>query len=514
MKSFVYEFRAVFLGLMIAQVLSTLSVWSSNMELFRSARALMEAGYLAVPNSNTVNTLTTFRAAFFGGMFFTFSIGAGLSLLSFALGYVWDRVLERNEYVLIPFLIFWLWCIISVNDKGICRIPTAYFLFIPPAVFAVTVLRNPGPSPEDMRLKLATHLICLSALTIIGYSQMNTDIFLKIRDNLLLSNPAGMKLNDFYYRYTLYAAQVFKSRNQKLIKTCRLSLADDPLLMQQMEKHLLENDYLVLDTDDRDIPVDLEIIKIQDMLEFKIRLWTILETSPEEFLQYPQGVLKQFSLNSDKHAFFRAFTFDSLSAVVLLFFYFLSYSLCRGICLLFIKAAGFVHPAKAESPARNEERMVVGAGILCLIMGSAVFLYMGMENRDYRDSSELTQMLGSGSPRQQVAALRYIAKNLMDISKFPGYAGLAESPSVPERYWLAKALAHSRSPETYRILARLMEDADFNVVYSAIYALGERGDRQAVPAILRELSVSDNWYVQWYAYKSLRKLGWTQTKSN
>ncbi len=496
MRKFVYSFRAVFLGLIIAQVLSTLSVYSSNMELFRSTQAVLEAGYFAVPNSNTVNTLTTFGAAFFGGMFFTFSIGAGLSLLSFYVEYIWDRVFARNEYFLIPFLIFWLWCILSVNDKGVCRIPTAYFLFIPTAVFAAAVLCTHETS-EDTRLKSAVHLICLTALTIIGSSQMNTDIFLKIRDNMLLSNPAGMKLNDFYYRYTLYAAQVFKSQNQKLIKTCRLSLIDDPLLLQQMKKHLLNNDYIVLDNDDPDIPADLEIIKIRDTLDFKIRVWTILQISPREFLQYPQDILKQFSANSDKHAFFRAFTFYSLSAVVLLLFYFAAYSLCQGICRVFIK---------------NREYEVVGAGILCLIMGAIVFISLGMGNKDYRDSDELSVMLASENWRQRVAALRYIAKNNIDIGSFPGYVRLTDSPSVPDRYWLAKAMSRSRSPEIYEGLTRLLDDSNFNVVYSAIYALGEHGDKQAVPKILREIAVSDNWYVQLYAYKALKKLGWTQTK--
>jgi len=511
MRKFVYSFRAVFLGLIIAQVLSTLSVYSSNTELFRSTQALLEAGYLAVPNSNTVNTLTTFGAAFFGGMFFTFSIGAGLSLLSFYVEYIWDRFFARNEYFLIPFLIFWLWCIISVNDKGICRIPTAYFLFIPTAVFAASVLL-PHETSEDTRLKLATHFICLTALTIIASSQMNTDIFLKIRDNLLLSNPAGMKLNDFYYRYTLYAAQVFKSQNQKLIKTCRLSLIDDPLLLQQMKKHLLNNDYLVLDKDDPDITADLEIIKIQDTLDFKIKVWTILQTSPREFLQYPQDTLKQFSANSDKHAFFRAFTFYSLSAVVLLLFYLTAYSLCQGICRIFIKTAGrFINPANAGF-TQNQETEVVSAGILCLIMGAIVFISLGIGNKDYRDSDELSVMLASENWRQRVTALRYIAKNNIDIGSFPGYVRLLDSPYVPDRYWLARAMSRSRSPEIYEGLTRLLEDSNFNVVYSAIYALGEHGNKEAVPKILREIAASDNWYVQLYAYKALRKLGWTQTK--
>lgn len=506
MRKPVYAFKAVFLGLMIAQVLSTLSVYSSNMELFRSTKALLEAGYLTVPNADTVNSLRTFSAAFFGGLFFTLSIGAALSLLSFATAWSWDRLFARNEYVLIPVLIFWLWCILSVNDKGICRIPTAYFLFIPTAVFALTILENSEPS-ENVRLKTATHLICLGALALIGSVQMNSDIFLKIRDNLFLSNPAGIKFNDFYYRYTLYAAQVFKSQNQKLIKTCRLSLAEEPLLLKALEKALLNNDYLILDTDEDDIPADLEIIKIQDILDFKIKVWTILQTSPREFLQYPQDILKQFSRDSDKHIFFRTFTFYSLSALLMLVFYVICYILCYQICGIFIKTA-----AKAGFTCSEEQKVLI-SGIFCLIAGATVFIYSAAENKDYRDSSELSRMLVSDRGQERVSALRYIAKNNIDIGRFPFCISLFESPSVPERYWLARALSYSRTPETYQGLIRLLNDSNFNVVYSAIYALGERGDKQAVQEILAQISGSDNWYVQWYAYKALRKLGWTQTKS-
>jgi hypothetical protein len=177
-----------------------------------------------------------------------------------------------------------------------------------------------------------------------------------------------------------------------------------------------------------------------------------------------------------------------------------------------MKAAGLIHSAKADS-SRGAEHSVVGSGILCLITGTVLFLYLGMGNEDYRDSRELTRMLASDNWRQQVAALRYLAKNNMDIGMFPGCVRLLDSPSVPDRYWLAKAMSHSRSPEMYEGLIRLLDDSNFNVVYSAIYSLGERGDKKAVPLILRQIAASDNWYVQWYAYKSLRKLGWTQTKS-
>ena len=88
-----------------------------------------------------------------------------------------------------------------------------------------------------------------------------------------------------------------------------------------------------------------------------------------------------------------------------------------------------------------------------------------------------------------------------------------EGHSVPERYWLAYALARSTRPETGEDLLKLLDDPHPNVVCKAYEALGKRGDRKFIPLIIERIKVSDHWYCQWYAYKALRALGWIQPKS-
>jgi len=51
-----------------------------------------------------------------------------------------------------------------------------------------------------------------------------------------------------------------------------------------------------------------------------------------------------------------------------------------------------------------------------------------------------------------------------------------------------------------------------NVVSMAFYALGQRGDRQAIKEILTRIETSKHWYNQWYAYRALRRLGWKQSR--
>ena len=85
-----------------------------------------------------------------------------------------------------------------------------------------------------------------------------------------------------------------------------------------------------------------------------------------------------------------------------------------------------------------------------------------------------------------------------------------DSQHIPERYWLAKALSVSRTPETRKALYRLLDDPHFNVVCMAIDSLGRRGNRADVPRILDKMEGSANWYEQWYGYRAIRRLGWKQ----
>jgi hypothetical protein len=105
-----YPFATLLLGLFVAQVLATVQVYLSNRDLFDSLMAIKDAGYLTVPNQNVTQGLKGFTPAFCGGLFFTFSIGAGISFFSLALAWVWDRLFFRKQYLLYFYLSLWPDC--------------------------------------------------------------------------------------------------------------------------------------------------------------------------------------------------------------------------------------------------------------------------------------------------------------------------------------------------------------------------------------------------------------------
>jgi len=489
-----YSARLLLLGLVAAQVLATIQVYLSNAHLYRNLVAIKEAGYLAIPNQRIMHALLEFGPAFFGGLFFTFSVGAGLSLFSLAAVWVWDRLLHRKRILLIPFLILWIGCLLVVNRRGLCPMVTAYFLVIPPMVFLATLRWMPARSRHGTWLNRMVHFIPVFLLALLWTSQMDRHMFLDFRDNILLSNPIGKKINDFYYHYTLYPAEVFKSLDQKTLKTCNLDNIEQRPLARSMERGLLNHDYLHVRGD---VAADLKISEEDNILVFENRGRTILRTTPEGFLSAPKNVLKEFSLKSDRHAFFRQFTLFSLLIGFPITLYVILYALLRLL-------SGFFLDVRTSS---------VIASILCFLVGLALLIFLLHSREAKIEVKDLAEALKSERWQKRVAALKTIGQKGMEIGDFRAYQAMLASPHIPERYWLVRALGVSKQFQTYKDLLAFLDDPHPNVVCMAFYALAKRGDRRVLKEIIKRVKTSNDWYNQWYAYKALRALGWKQTRS-
>jgi hypothetical protein len=340
----------------------------------------------------------------------------------------------------------------------------------------------------------ALHTIPVLVLALLWALQIGKNFFVDFRDILLLSNPVGIKINNFYYDYTLYPAEVFKSLDQKLLKTCTMQDLKKGPPTARLEMELIDRDYLAVATDDA---VDLEMVQNNGVLDFKHRGKKILQSTLAEFLSDPATVLEEFSAKSDRHGFFRLFTFYSLLMGVPLALYLLLHALIRLLCSFFLDV-------RISS---------IVASVLCLIVGLSVlipFIYMRGKDMELKN---VPQALASECWQERLAALRIIERKKLEVSSFPPYPRLLKSPHVAERYWLARALAVSHRPETYRDLLTFLDDPHPNVVSMAFYGLGQRGDRRGVREILTRIQTSDHWYNQLYAYKALRNLGWKQKKS-
>ncbi len=484
----------ILLGLLIAQVLATIQVYLSNLSLYAMLVTIKAAGYLPVPNQQVAASLQKITTAFAGGLFFTFSIGAGICLASMTAAWIWQRLFARNKVVLVILIGIWNALLVAVNIHGWSLWPSLYFFIVPPIPFAMTLSAMPPAPPRSSRKQRWVHIIPIPLLALLWFTQLDGSLIVDIRDNLLWSNLAGKKFVSFYYRYTLYPAQAFKSLDQKTLRTCRLQNISAPALLRQLEKRLLDHDYLPVSAH---VGVDVTISQTNDELVFQSRGRQLFQMPIKGFLSDPATALHQLSRASDRNAVFRHLTFISLMAgfpiVIYTFLHALVYYL---FCILF-------QPAKSA----------LIASVMCFLIGFAGLAFFQSSRSAPVPVNNIAAALEAPRWQVRVAALKAAAKSRLDISRYRGYPLLLNSPIVPQRYWLAKALVANRGPGTHRDLLQLLNDPNINVRCMALYALGQRKNRHSLGPVLNELQTSEHWYSQFYAYRALRSLGWKQRKS-
>jgi len=485
--------RALFMGMLAAQVIATVQVYLSNLSLHNKITAIKDAGYLAIPNQHILNILPDFGPAFFGGIFFTLSVGAGLSLYSIAAMWIWTRLLFCKKHYLVLFLLPLAGCVLKVNLQGFSPVVTSYFLVIPVVVFFVTKKWTTDQPEQRSWLKEILHFVPVVMLTLLWTIQMQSSMFIDIRDNLLLSNSFGRKINGFYYKYTLYPAEAFKSLHQKTLKTCNLGSINEETIETLLRNELIRYDYLEVE---KDKIVDLVIKKEADSLLLENKGKIILKASFKDFLFGNGKILKQFSLKTDRHLFFRKFTLFSLLVGFPISLYILVFSLFRFVLSFF---------PVLKNPSAY-------ASILCFITGIGLLIPFYQMGENEVNIKNVAKALESENKIVRVKALKNLNKRKAEVGNYNAYQSLLKSTYVPELYYLMKALGLSRKSETYNDLLTFLDNPNLNVVYMAFSAIGQRGDKSAVKIILKKIELSDNWYCQWYAYQALRTLGWKQRK--
>ena len=175
---------AVLAGLLVTQILSTVAVYVSNLQLHRKITAIHESGYLAVPGLNLLPQLTSLSAAFWGGLFFTLTAGAALSLLACVAAWIYKG---HNRVVFVLLLLIWIGLLYIVNASGITLFPSLFFLLIPPVVFYLS-LKGFQPDRTNLsRLMQILPAVPIVLLAIFWFTRMDARLFENIRDHLLLA---------------------------------------------------------------------------------------------------------------------------------------------------------------------------------------------------------------------------------------------------------------------------------------------------------------------------------------
>lgn len=481
-------------GLMVAQLVGTLFVWQSNLQIQRQVASVEAAGWLAVPAGPAATALGSIGAALGGGLFFTLTVGAGLALATWALLFIWRWVLGGRPLVLSGLAVLWLAGIAALNVRGAVLWPTLFMVAVPLATALASMLAFGPQIAGDGARRWWPAPLAMALLAGLWSTQFDGAAFSNVRDHLLLSNALGSRVNDFYYRHTHYAAEAFKSLEQKTWRTWQPA-ADAPALDVRRMGRLLSR-YDVLEIAD---PMAADLV-VRFMPRGRIEIIAGGHTTDIEvaaFYADPRRWLRTVSDLTDRYGPFRRLSFAGFLVGFPGLLYVVVYGALRRLTGRWV----------ADGPATG-----LSAGG-CLIFGTLLFLSLVAGKTAPIGVDALETALAGPQWRQRVAALRKITIERRDITGFDAYRELLHSPWVVERYWLARALAYGRDDRAHADLLDLMQDPHPNVVCQAFFALGRRGNPAAIAPIRARMLQSDHWYTQWYGYQALKELGWRQSRS-
>lgn len=514
-----YPVRVLLFGLVIAQLIGTVLVYVSNHTLARKLTAVQAAGYGPLPGMNLDPALVSWSAALSGGVFFSLSIGAGIVVICLVAVMLVGVLTEKGwtPGIIIGWAVriilgaLWLSIFLWGNNKGVNYGLSAFLILLPPSVIVAALAWSPGRSGgygerRQLPWRRTFHCFLIVALTLLWASRVDSEIFVNIKDNLLLTTRPGIKAVQLYYRYNLYAAETVKSLQQKQVKTCVLENFIHEVERQRMKDRLLDSDYFTLPATTA-APVDLVCRKDGARLLFFRQGREVMTVSVREWWQ-PSGIadgagdiLEQFGTRTDTARTFRQATFYLLLGATPLTIYLVVFAVFAVFPGLFfdMRLSSWLVP-------------VLG----CLFLGVVVF-YMDAPSPDKMDRAQIAQSVASGTRREKIAALRFIYRQGLDIQNFDGYQQVAEDGDFAEQYWLLKNYGHSHQPEVLNHIIAALDSRSAYVVCKAMESLRQQVGTIEPSAVkrllLRELTASDNWYIQLYAYKFLRDLGWKPLKA-
>jgi hypothetical protein len=491
MKRF-HPIEPILFGLFASWAVASFFVHQSNLALHENLMILDSAGYMVVPTRDIWPNLLNWGPAVWGAVFYATTSGVLTSVLGVAAAHIYRRLgWSRRLYILI-LVTFWAFGLLLLNFKGFS--PLAATLWsVGPLVFLLAVITDRS-NEKTGKTTLLTFILPLLIIGVLwGGAAVNagaTRTFLDVRDYVFWSNPIGKGLVNFYYKYTLYPAEAFKSLRQKTLKRVRIIQDADAPTALRLEVAFLDQDYLPLPEGQS---VDVTAVLKDEVIHFNAPN-VVQKTDLVDFLADPEFYLDELSDRLDRNLPMRRFTLISLLIGLPAGLYLFLFCLFRGV-FRFIT---------------TERRAAVGAGLCCLALGMILLTPIMIGRMAVTDN--VRTMFASDSWWSRTAGLRTAVEQKKDIAGFD-YERFINSPHVAERYWVAVALGESSDARTIPDLQRMLYDPDINVACMALRSMGLRRPADALGQVRRSLEATDHWYVQWYAYRALRALGWRQTVS-
>ncbi|MBF0413757.1 MAG: HEAT repeat domain-containing protein [Desulfamplus sp.] len=500
-------------GVIAAQIISSIHVFQSNLQLAETINSLnstlsnlnpaisdlnstiSQNFLIAVPTGKALSNLTNIYPAFAGALFISLTAGITVSILSLFIITIFLKLFKKvciKNYCIKTYLIYFaIWSVITllIYLNGQNLFTAAYTFIIPIIVLFVlnclsfnclflnrlsknkniekpknycwtqlSELSNKNrksnkrtKSNSEHKILIITIIITLSITGIFYYLKCDKSFFLRARDYILLSSRHGEILNDFYYRYNLYAVEAIKPTN-----------FGKSALQKSSEDHNKTIRFLCFVGLTLILPITIYLISYLSIFHL-IRFVTQKDTN--------RFIVK----------FFPSIAAGLVNIVIALFIFYSLYPLSLT-----------QKPLNIKNMLDHSDYRIRTEGVRELCRYNNVT----SKNRAIADKD------GANTADRE---------NNDNIWNYPDFIKHAMNGNIAEKYWLANSFKTAKDCQALPYLKQLIDDPSINVQCAAIEAMAaiciNQHDLNIVYILERKIVDSDEWYVQKKAYNALKRAG-------
>lgn len=342
--------------------------------------------------------------------------------------------------------------------------------------------------------QMAVPAISMGVCLVLFFVCADRSIFLRTRDYLLLSNPAGTAVSQAYYTFSPAAAHAVQPPLAKMVKLVWInpSVPHKEQISNTLArfgwfevKDKTQTDFTITSAPPNDGHVNPVY---RDQIRFVSNNTSILSVPGAQFLSNPVASLKQFSRKTDHTRFLRMLCLAGLVlAIPVCFFLFFYQMVSLALCL--------ICPAKYKT-------VFAAIFMVAMTMGLIVFLYPGL----LKGGLSPLGMLASDNAKIRIEGLRTLCHDKSGMADTMVFKNHIKSPYTAQRYWAVKGLAKSRAPESIGMLISMLDDPAVVVAGAAVSGLSRYPCTTQKRALFKQVAQThEQWYVQVKALAALRK---------
>ncbi|MDY0132876.1 MAG: hypothetical protein RBR53_09410 [Desulforegulaceae bacterium] len=461
-------------SLFTAHILWTIFIFLSNKELLEKSKALkIENNILISPAGLAAKGLEMFSTGFFSAVFFTFTAGVFFTFTGVFLGFLYSKSKNKLKTFLIIFYIFLLILIGYLLGDYFANILIGILSF-----FLTIKLK-----PNIYFTKI--YILPIIALAIIPFLYNGNSFFSDFRDKVLLTNSFGKAINNFYYKFTLYPAEIIKSPLKKQLKTAQL-IGFNHSEQKHLESVLEKYNYFHLKN--KNVKKDIKIFKFKNKVNLKTKNLE-LDFDCKSFLSDTDKIIIKIA-EKQQSPFLIKITivgFVIFLPILLIF----SFS-------IFLKTLFKLIFSNKTSEISTSVSFIL---ILYLVL-FPVF------NSSFNEKLTIEKEINSTNKFKRINALKYIYQNKI---KFPVSDKNLNSSYDAERYWAVLNFPIKTPKDLDKIIKKTRDD-NINVRCKAYQRIGtispfyEKHYKMASEFLNSDYYKIKDWYVQWYAYNYGKKI--------